>query len=311
MARDRIAEIAAVRSRKGDSIARYCAELAVRECLMKLGERSFTHPEFVPVKLVTSLEVFVRECVAELIDSGAPFTDRARGLIKDLKFDFDLTQALLGKRVTFGELVSHAVSVNNISDIDAIFSKLTEHDLISLLTDVQDRWAVEVEGKNAKPIVDDVASCKAHIGKLFEVRHVIVHEMPSSAPFEYNDLKMYAGATADFMLAVDQVIATLLRGDYPQTQHEMIEAAFASATEAAGELDALLEELGLSDEDGGFGRNQEAWETYRESEATFLSGRDQPHSGSIAPLLYWSAWESLTRARITWIRSHSGEGGGY
>lgn len=56
--------------------------------------------------------------VAELVDSGAPFAARARGLVKDLKFDFDLVQALMGKTVTFGELVSHTISVNTVGDIE-------------------------------------------------------------------------------------------------------------------------------------------------------------------------------------------------
>ena len=67
-------------------------------------DHSQTPPLFIPIRLVTILEVFTRDWVTEIIDSGEPYTSRAADIVKgSLKIDFALAQALVGKQLTFGE----------------------------------------------------------------------------------------------------------------------------------------------------------------------------------------------------------------
>ncbi|MFL5284139.1 MAG: hypothetical protein ACJ8AW_24885 [Rhodopila sp.] len=95
---------------------------------------------FIPIRLVTILEVFTRNWVAEIIDSGEPYTSRAAEIVKgSLKIDFALAQALVGKQVTFGELVAHDIPVNGIGDIERVFSQLLDEPLFAHLDGVVDR----------------------------------------------------------------------------------------------------------------------------------------------------------------------------
>lgn len=313
MARDRVAEIGAIRGRKGLWGARTRAQAEVRRIDAAVEDDKVpADADYLPIRLVTALEVFTRECVAELVDHGEPYTGRARSLVKDLKFDFDLTQALVGKKVSFGELASHSIPLNGIADIDRAFEALTEQPLSDLLAGVHDRWRVEVEQQPAEPIIADLRQMKAALNRLHEVRHVLVHEMPATPPFDYGELKQFARAAVEFTHAMDEVVSAILYGQYPLTQIEMNEHAHDLAQVSEGELAALVLRVDPERSDERFQKAHASWDAYRESEATFMSRMDleRRERGSIAPLIYWTTMDELTKERIKWITSNYGEGGG-
>ena len=307
MARDRVAEIAAIRARKGKWGAKFRAETTVEIYHKRVFYEILpADSDYIPIKLVTALEVFTRECVAELVDAGEPYIYRARGLIKDLKFDFDLTQALVGKRVTFGELVSHVISFNSISDIDNVLSELTETPLGELLHGVTKRRSVGVMGEPAEPIIGNIQALKAILHRLFEVRHILVHEMPDQMPFKDAELKDFAEAALNFTHALREVVDTLIHGKYPLTQLDMNEDGRMSAATLDEKLSAALHKIDPAKKAGRFQVAQQVWETFRENEATFVSRMDldRVDRGSIAPLIFWSSWEELTKERIDWLNRH-------
>lgn len=301
MARDRLAEISEKRARgQRSGWWRGKSELEVLESEWRRGTGPLQIPaQFVAIRLVTILEVFTRDWVAELIDAGDPYTARGGELVKgSLKIDYAMAQALVGKQLTFGELVSHDIPVNDIGDIERAFSSLIGESFFGKLASVTDRWALR-DGEGApKPILGDPAWARAQIGRLFVDRHIIVHELPDDRSVALEAIGDYARATSLFVEVADQYLQWLLHGDYPATQAEMNEAAARKAEVADAELRVLVGQLDPDNSDGRLAAAQSAWEDYRLKQAQYRAGG----SGSIAPMLFADEMEKLTRERIELLR---------
>jgi uncharacterized protein YecT (DUF1311 family) len=130
--------------------------------------------------------------------------------------------------------------------------------------------------------------------------------MPEQRPFEDADLRSFTEAALKFTLAMREVVDTLVHGKYPLTQLEMNEDARASAAVVDEELAAVLQKIDPAKNDERLQAAQQAWESFRNNEATFVSrmDMDRVERGSIAPLIFWSSWEELTRERIDWLNNH-------
>ena len=76
-----------------------------------------------------------------------------------------------------------------------------------------------------------------------------------------------------------------------------IEAA-KKAKAAEDELAAVLARLDPQEADETLWAGQAAWKEYRRLHAEFRSGMNKPGHGSIAPTLYSSEIEAITRQRI-------------
>lgn len=311
MARNRIIEIGEVRARKGRYGATFRAESEI-DRIQSVVDQSQLPEEatFFPIRLVTSLEVYTREQVAKLIDHGEPYISRARELTVDFKFDYELTRALVGKSITFGELMSHAMPLNGVADLDKVFKTLLEKPLVLLLTGVSHSVYFDSEEAPSLPIISDVDEMKSILNDLFEVRHVLVHEMPETKPFTDDQLRGFSKSASDFTHAMNQVINGLLYGKDDLPQIELNQRAADKAKISKAELDALLERVDPTNSDARLMKAQAAWANYAEIEATFLSRMDldRIERGSIAPLVYWSIADELVRERIAWIRRSYGEG---
>src|SRR5580693_9499661 len=61
------------------------------------GKSEGSTPDFYVVRAVTLLEVFTRGNIAELIDHGPDYANRAIELTKNLKMDFALVQGIQGR----------------------------------------------------------------------------------------------------------------------------------------------------------------------------------------------------------------------
>src|SRR5882672_7208576 len=72
---------------------------------------------WIPIRLVTMLEVFLRHWVERLVDFGAPYVERASKLKLDLKFDFAIVTSVHGKLVSLGQIVGHSVPASRFDAI--------------------------------------------------------------------------------------------------------------------------------------------------------------------------------------------------
>jgi uncharacterized protein YecT (DUF1311 family) len=287
------------RSRRGFELTSDVQELGRRWSADRASLSPFA--DFVPLRLVTTIEVFVRESMREIIDSGPPYLERAEDLFKAIRLDFRFATSLQGRRVTIGDIIGHSVSISDVEQIAAILEKLLPG-YRKALPAVHDRWEVEIEGKKPEPIIADVEKMFFVLRRLFEVRHVVAHELPRRWTYNEDETSGFLEATLQFMQATDEHIGSVLRGDEPLTQVEMniragneLEAELAdlkrvfSAVEQTDDVD----QVALKD-------SQAAWEVFADAEASLRASLVQ--GGSMYGSVWASAKSSVVRTRIEQLR---------
>lgn len=300
MARDKLAEIAARRARGQQGWWRGKGELNELESQWRGGAGPLQiPPQFVAIRLVTILEVFTRDRVAELVDTGEPYTSRGAELVKgSLKIDYAMAQALVGKQVTFGELVSHGIPVNDVGDIERAFTTLLGSDLFQNLDGLIDRWSITAGENPAQLLLPDPNWVREQLGRLFAARHIIVHELPDDRSIGLESIADFARAAVQFVEAADQYFDRLIHGDYPTTQLGLNFAAADRADAAETELQDILAQLDPDGSDQRLIAAQAAWEDYRLKQANYRAGPYRDDGASLAPMLHSDEMEKITRARI-------------
>jgi uncharacterized protein YecT (DUF1311 family) len=121
--------------------------------------------------------------------------------------------------------------------------------------------------------------------------------MPSKPPYEDSEVENYISHVLGFTKAVDAIVGQAM-GHTALTQLEMNQDAADRAHATDERLKTVLEALDARSEDEELQAAQKAWEQYRSAHADYVSGINQPLHGSIAPLLYWGAYEQVTEHRI-------------
>lgn len=261
--------------------------------------------DFVPIRLVTELEVFARAWIGQLIDHGLPYAENAQLLVRDtnLKFDYAISRALLGQTLTVGDLISHNVSINSVEQIISNFTKIVGHDFLPSIASVHDRAKVEIYGEPIKPIIADVDKMCAVLAKLFTVRHILIHEKPRETPYIHSEVGEFIEAALSLVRATMERFLTLLYGRYPLTQADMNVNAGQRSEAAKLELAKLVSEItplvGTL-----FSDAQQAWETFSKQQALAESGLGTAGAGSMAPMIYNGVIAVLTHERISYLSQY-------
>jgi uncharacterized protein YecT (DUF1311 family) len=304
-ARDKVAEIETLKRRRGahGSRASWCIRDLSKEWNGGQGPLS-NASDFIVIRLVTILEVAIRDWISNLIDHGEPFVENAASLVhaSGLKFDFAITRAVHGERVTLGELVAHSISTNRLPEIERALSTVLGEDIFRAIEGTVDRWKHEVKGEPANPIISDLVAMRAALAKLFDVRHIIVHEIPNKSPYINPDIETFLRSAREFVEAVEEEIETKLRGKYPLTQTEMNNFAQKEADETDAELQQVLLLIDTEQQDRALWKAQAAWEEYRRLRAEYCSRINDPSPGSMAPIIYNVEFETITSARVKQLR---------
>ena len=242
------------------------------------------------------LEVFTRSWIAVLVDHGEPFIDNAIGLSKKLnvKLDFDLLRHLQGQAISFGDLISHTVSINRFEQILGVLSEISGRPLLEAISNAVDRWAVEVEGKAEDPIISDKDAMCRSLARVFEVRHVLCHEVPKSPFYENSEIDGFLRHGLEFVQATAETLNSVLYGKLPLTQGAMTQSAFdklAAAEFAMEEVLVKVRERWASDPTRSelLGESQSRWREYRELRSQIAG--DTARGGSMSPML--EAYEAL------------------
>lgn len=299
MARDYVAEIEALKGRGAQHYSAVPYEVAA---LGKAWQAPVaTHirkGDLFIIRLVTMLEVAARAWIATLIDHGDPFLSNAGELFKrsGLKIDFSTAQAITGRRISLGDLIAHTISTNGIGDIDRAFTDILGASLKPALATATDP-VMKLIGSDEEILVPDPSATYATIQRLFECRHVLVHELPAKSPYEDSEVENFISHVLGFTKAVDSIVGEAI-GDTALTQAESNEQAGARATAADERLKAILESLDPRSVDEELQAVQAAWEQYRRAHADYRSGINNPLPGSMAPMLWSDSYEQTTLQRI-------------
>jgi uncharacterized protein YecT (DUF1311 family) len=256
--------------------------------------------DFVPIRLATIMEVYVRETVRELIDSDPKYMDRSEPLTKNIKLDFILLKSLQGRRVSLGDIIAHSLPVSSLTHILSIYGTLLPG-FKEKLPESRERW-IEDRDLSSPPILNDVERILSIIERIFEVRHIVTHEMPSQRPYVIEEIPEFLTSTRDFLSATDWLLIGEAKGDVPRTQTTMNMSAGEDLDLATQEMEkAVIEVRTRGDVDSeAFEASQKAWETYADADATLHAAQVQ--GGSMYPMIWASQKAAITRARIVALR---------
>jgi uncharacterized protein YecT (DUF1311 family) len=258
--------------------------------------------DFIPIRLATILEIYVRETVRELIDSDTKYLDRSESLTRGIKLDFMMFKSLQGRRVSVGDIVAHSISVSRVEHILSICETLCPG-FKARLPQSRELWIEDYEiSCPPPPILSDAELVLKTIKRIFEVRHILVHEMPSKRPYSLEEIPEFLTATRAFLSATDWIFVGETKGQVPRTQMTMNVTAGERLDIATRELEELLSlmrdrEMG----DGSkFDACQKAWEAFADADADFHAA--EVEGGSMYPMVWAMQKEATVRDRIATLR---------
>jgi hypothetical protein len=101
------------------------------------------------------------------------------------------------------------------------FETVLEKQLRPLLTQAIDRWAVEIKGEPREPIIRDYDKLAEHLTHLFELRHILCHELPSKPLYEDKEVDEFLECAIQFTKALQEVLTFEQYGLTPLTQTDM------------------------------------------------------------------------------------------
>jgi len=265
------------------------------------------------VGIVTCLEVGIREAIQRLVDKGTPYIERIEKFKDFLKVDLNVTKALHDRKVSFGELVSHLLPVNNIENIISHFGVLLdssfteklrtlryfqEPDLSKYLEEseeenIEEEQPIEEELESPALMIDDVNILISHLNDIFIKRHIIVHEANFEAITTKEELDSYFETAIIFDNALDELVEQTINPDEPR--HTMYSAVIESynADRVTIEMQDLVNELNdiAADEEMPFApsekvaleNSQKCFLVYLKSELELEAATIRPGTG-----YYWS-----------------------
>ena len=293
------------RARRGE-YRRFGMDLVAQIDLLRAEVDAITgiaplHLQFVPIRLVTILEVFLREVIAELVDDDAVAFERVDKLVKGAKIDLAFAAHVHRRELTIGDFIAHTVSLNGVDGIMKIMDTLLSG-FAGRLKTAHPRWSEEVEEWPLAPIVDDYDATMGALGRLFEVRHVLTHELPSEIVFDPTELPAFIEAAQRFIEATDWSVVESLHGSVPKTQSTMNMVAGDNLRSQEQEMALVLRKVeALPGIDGDALREmQTTWADFADRHARLVAS--QVAGGSMYPLLWASEKAALVRDRITQLK---------
>lgn len=298
--RDIVAEIAQIKTRRRYHASTVDVDIRLRE-LKELSESKQVGSDeiykYLPIATVACIESGFRVIIKELVDSGPPYLNNAHKLIPDVKFDYRFISAFHGSKITIGELVSHLVPISSIDHINSHLSVLLD---IKYLRELP--FAVDYGGAS---VLDDCERVFNSVTRMFELRHIFSHEVPSKFPVPIDDIKKAVPDVALFMTAASSLHFNILYPDPGMSQADMNMKAGEDWQIEEDELKTVLKKISQHLSKSRFRElinTQKKWEVFMKAESKFQA--NQCKGGSIWPTLYCSHATTLTKRRTGELREY-------
>ncbi len=292
--RDLIAEILAKKLRRqqcsGEAIWRlHDLEMSFSE-LEKQGHANPATFSLYLVGIASCIEVAVRDTICQLIDYGQPYIDRVPDLLKnDIRFNLDIVRALTDRKITFGDFVSHLVSINGVESINDCLNTLLGCKLRVALANVcefveppesfwlgteeEDESVTEKRlGETAFPprvLVPDVEGLMASIAELFKARHIAAHEADFGA-VTLADLHKYFDSAQLFANALGEYVDQTLNPNSSRTAFGSSVLAAIKSGEIYTSMENAFEELESLIRSDYSDNSTQAIEALAQAQNTFL-----------------------------------------
>lgn len=261
--------------------------------------------EFVPIRLVTILEVFLRGVIGELVNKGEPYFSRAEKLTKGVKIDLAFAAHVDRGELTIGDFIAHAVSLNSAESAVAALDVLIES-FVPKLKASYPRWSEEIDAWPLPPVIVDYDAMMEALSHLYTIRHILTHELPAEPILDPAEIPILVASCRAFIEATDWVIVACLHGSVPKTQTSM-------NLQAAGDLRSEEEKLVVEIERvkvlsgidvAALEAVQAVWQRFADAQADLVAS--QVEGGSMYSMIWAGEKEALVRDRVEQLkRIHS------
>lgn len=251
---------------------------------------------YVPIGVVACTEGFFRAAFRQVVDADQEFFERATrySVVRDLKLDLNLLQAVHGRKITVGELIAHVVPTNSLEQIDSFMTALMGgKSFLNATGTVHSRVNVEIYGQPMESILSNPAQVFSDTQKLFELRHIFVHELAEDYPVPLrSELAVLLESAVAFLNASAEVVGNLLQPDAPLTQLGMNQAASDALARTEEEVAAIQQDLVSLGFSATEMRDYAAtWEVLKRRHSEFAASGHE--GGSIYPLIYATAAQEI------------------
>lgn len=324
MARDRATEILEVKGR--DRFGRSYASIDLQQLRSKWDRYKVQEactPDFFIIRAVTLLEVFIKRNISQLIDHSKDHTERAVGIAKQIKLEFELVRHIQDRAITLGDIVAHSISLNSFDQIIKPFDVLLGKDLVPLLKVAVDRYASIRSSIPATPIIEDFGNLAARMARLYELRHILCHEVPTKQVYQTAEVSGLLDAAERFSKALQEVVTFERFGLVPLDQTSMNIAAAKELKASEDQLAELFTLIHSRVDDQGktmfqvqdfrapkqsvsewikmLEESQEKWLAYRNLFIEFTTYQNL--GGTIHSALWASQAKTMTEKRTSELRS--------
>ena len=156
---------------------------------------------YFPVALVAAVEGYYRKCVADLVNSGVPYQQRAAE-IRNLRPNTETKEALKKEQISHGDHIAHFISIGSLDDVNRVLSALVGFDFLERIL-TSDFHLFEEDDpltfRESDALIIEAAR------ELFHTRHMLCHEFaPNVQPDIADILRMLA--VTDTLVALSEVI---------------------------------------------------------------------------------------------------------
>jgi hypothetical protein len=267
--------------------------------------------KYIPISTIACLEAFFRSIIKDLIDSGKPYCENVTEFnqSKNVKFDFDIVNAIQRKQVTIGEFISHILPLNSYEDINSCISTIIKDDFTNLLKTYKEGGFFNLDKETSNDFNNKADAIIRDIKRTFELRHIFCHEFATNIVVDKIEiLRLYENAKI-FIRQTDNVIWSLTNPYFPKTQAEMNNQASKTFKNVEIELANLISKIKEASKDDLsipvnkrlFNKTIVAWKKYRKVKAEVDASYFD--YGSMYTLMYDNSLTTTTREKIESLKN--------
>jgi hypothetical protein len=317
MKRNLINEITAIKSRsefnsRHDFSSRLNdIEYAFQENLDYNGDFNKELLKYIPIATVACFEAFFRSVYKELVDFGKPFSDNVVKFnqSQNVKFDFDIVNAIQTKTVTVGEFISHILPCNNFDDINKNISLLCGLDFTDEIKKFKRDSIFEHVNDNSKQFIDNGDQIIGDIKRTFELRHIFCHEFATNLCIDKDEILRCFNNAKIFLNQANDFIWDLIYPNAPETQTDMNIQASDEFEKFENHLSVLISTIKEAKNENSdfdlnialFEKTIEQWKIYRKTKAELDASVVE--GGSMYPTIYASSLATTTKEKIESLKN--------
>lgn len=248
----------------------------LEKTLKSLTEKDDEVLKYFPVAIVACFEAYFKLAISEIIDRRSDLKKNAvSSMSKNIKIDIESMSKMNDVGITIGELIAYNLQYSSFEKIEEQMSLVLDSSFKTKLANVHNRFLVEVLNGPTVPIVEDIDKAWKSVRRIFELRHIICHELPNQALFDSKEIVEKFTDCVQVLNAADEIVGIVLEPNAPLTQIAINEQSVKDLELKSDELQSLKESiLKLLDQKNieEFTKANEAWTDYAESWAEFESG---------------------------------------